>query len=116
MMRLVEYEATQGESMYTLMNLFEDTRIGIFSKKVNSTDIYQRNIQRAYVEKMIDLLNSDDNAVKGSEVPALARWNLKQVLQSFNTGVAPAPRTQMHVLDLKHRINLALEGLDQLRK
>lgn len=51
-MRMVENESLNGADAYTVLNMMEDIRTGIFSElyKGQAVDAYRRNLQRTFVE------------------------------------------------------------------
>ena len=51
-MRMVENESLNGTDAYTVLNMMEDIRTGIFSElyKGQAVDAYRRNLQRTFVE------------------------------------------------------------------
>ncbi|MBL4674660.1 MAG: zinc-dependent metalloprotease [Mucilaginibacter sp.] len=54
--RMYDNQSKNGASAYTVANLFDDLRAGIFKGKL---DEYKRNLQRGYIENLKNLLNED---------------------------------------------------------
>ncbi|MCB0635563.1 MAG: zinc-dependent metalloprotease, partial [Lewinella sp.] len=106
--RLLEAEARAG-GHYTITDLFNETRQGIFSDlngRVPS-DLYRRNLQRSYVDKLIELMKEEDDDVQETEIPAIARMALNE-LQGQLEGGRDA-RVRAHYADLKARIDAAMD-------
>jgi len=68
MQRLIEAEARVGDDAYALPELFEDVRGSIWSELTSRSpiDVYRRNLQRAYVERMEFLMTQEPAAFGGS--------------------------------------------------
>lgn len=62
MKRLVEQEAFHGSEAYTLGEMMEYLRLGVWSEAGagRATDAYRRNLQRAYVDRMAALMVDED--------------------------------------------------------
>ena len=105
--RLSENEALNGNSAYTVYELFEDTRKSIF--KGGDLDLYQRNLQRIYVEKLKDIKEMDDRDVMISDIQAAATATLQTISKSIKTKRKFSNIEQMHKTDLKMRIENILE-------
>jgi len=108
--RMVQQDAYYGDDAYSLEELFEDTREGLFSEAYegDDTDTYRRNLQRGYVEQMGALM-TDEEATQ-TDVAAYARAELRtlrNVLANADSGHRP---TQIHFEDLVARIDAMLEG------
>lgn len=102
--RLSEQESMLGENTYTLSSLFEDTRDMIFfeMKSKTTTDAYRRTLQRLYIDKMVDLMEDDDNDM--FDYKALARSNLRSIMGLSKKAKSSDPLTKAHYKDLKDRI------------
>jgi hypothetical protein len=68
--RLIEAETFHGSEAYSLMEMFGDLRSGIWSEiyKKKAVNVYRRNLQRAFLERMEYLLKEEQ-----SPIPAAAR-------------------------------------------
>ena len=73
--RLADNESMQGTQTYTMSNLFNDTKDMIFS--YNNPDVYQRVLQRTYVDKLMSMVDEDSNSK--SDARALARHTLDSI-------------------------------------
>ena len=111
MKRLVEQEAFHGEDAYSLGEMLDDLRAGVWSEVASgaATDAYRRNLQRAYLDRMKTLM-WDDNAME-SDVATFARgqlMTLKGELEAAVEGVSHQP-TQWHFMDAIVRIETMLD-------
>jgi len=75
MKRLADNESLMGDKTYTLSNMFEDSKDMIFS--YSQPDVYQRGLQRTYVDKMMALI--DEENANNSDARALARLTLESI-------------------------------------
>ena len=69
--RIIENEALNGRAAYNLNDLFSDLRVGLM--KVDKPDVYQRNLQRFYVLRLLKLIKDDGGR---SDISAMARGEL----------------------------------------
>jgi hypothetical protein len=130
MVRLLETSSVSKEN-YSVDELMTDLNKGIFSelKNKNSIDIYRRNIQKLYVDKVIELLKPGTASVRSVAVGATSGYNTRKVnlaqtdLPSIARGQLNSLKNDLklstsrmtdkmskyHVLDLVYRIE---QGLD----
>src|SRR5262249_53162583 len=78
-------------------------------------DLYRRNLQRAYV----DLLGANLDTPPGdSDWPALARFELDRIAKEIQTrtdaGTNLGPITRVHLVDIKTRIDHALDAIPSI--
>ncbi len=126
--RMLENEALNGDEAYTTMDMMTDLRNGLFSelKSSRKIDMYRRNLQRAYVERLETLMTKEQRALSGrfarfstrtnidvsqSDIRAIVRQelkDLKRTLQS-NTGRMSDKISRIHLIDLIERIDLILD-------
>jgi hypothetical protein len=130
MVRLLEASAVSKDN-YSVDELISDLNKGIFSEvKSNAAiDMYRRNLQKLYVDKMIELLKPGSTTVRAvpvgvtygfttrkvnlaqTDLPSIARGqliNLRNELK-LSTSKITDRMSKYHVLDLISRIT---EGLD----
>ncbi len=132
MQRLIETSAAD-KNAYSLDELFTDLRQGIWSElqSKKTIDVYRRNLQKVYVEKMISLLNPSATPApsgpgfggqfappaspvadpKRSDVISLTRAHLIALRSDINAAL-PATSDRMsryHLQDVLVRINQALD-------
>ncbi len=117
MKRLIETEALHVSEAYSLINMFEDVRQGIWSEiyskgTVLEMDPYRRNLQRAYLDKMKDLMEMKDDKMNQTDIKAITRANLKILKNDIREVLSKAKRasaTRYHLNDTMDRIDEILE-------
>ena len=72
-------------------------------------DLYKRNLQRIYVEKLKDIKEMEDRDVMISDIQAAATATLQTISKSIKTKKKFSNIEQMHKTDLKMRIENILE-------
>lgn len=103
--RLADNESINGASTYTLSNLFNDSEKMIFS--YTNPDVYQRVLQRTYVDQMIEMIDDDSS---NSDARALARQSLASVASDTKRlRRRGSSITKAHFADLRSVILNALE-------
>ena len=129
MVRLLETSMASKEN-YSVDELITDLNKGIFSelKSKNAIDMFRRNIQKVYVNKMIDLLKPGNATVRAvpvgvtygfntrtvnlaeTDLPSIARGQLIGLRDDLKMSAARMTdkMSKYHVLDLISRINEAL--------
>ncbi|UCC24909.1 MAG: zinc-dependent metalloprotease [Gemmatimonadales bacterium] len=114
MKRLVEQEAFHGAQAYSLGEMLDDLRGGIWSElgAGTVTDAYRRNLQRAYVERMAELMQDED--ALASDVAPFARGQLRTLRGELERGVSRVNHraTRLHYQDAMARIDDILDGND----
>jgi len=123
--RMIENEALNGSNAYTFMEMMEDTRKGLFSEveSRSNIDIYRRNLQRAYIERMEYLMTEEQGAasrfssrtnidVSQSDIRAVVRAELKALKNSLTKNGKRDRMSEIHLEDLVERINLILDPKD----
>ncbi|AOW21690.1 zinc-dependent metalloprotease [Urechidicola croceus] len=126
MTRMVENETLNGSEAYTLVSMMNDLRNGIWSELRNgrSIDTYRRNLQRAHVERLAELLNSEDVkktstssyvkttavTVNRSDIIPVIRGELKRIQRDARRVSTSAPNTitRYHLQDIVERIETIL--------
>jgi hypothetical protein len=132
LIRLSEYEHTLGpENSYSILELFEDVRDGVFTELENASeiDVFRRSLQRRYVELMSSKINPDPPAAGGgrgglggrggapsldpelSDIFPAVRAHLAE-LDDMIEAVIPltSDMQKAHLEDLRFRISEALKG------
>ncbi len=111
MKRLVEQEAFHGNRAYTLGEMLNDLRESIWREAMNgrATDAYRRNLQRAYLDRMKDLM-MDDNAM-ASDVAPFARGQLMTLMDELASASMNNRHeaTRLHFVDAVIRIETMLD-------
>ncbi|PKL93687.1 MAG: hypothetical protein CVV20_02380 [Gemmatimonadetes bacterium HGW-Gemmatimonadetes-1] len=118
---LVEYEARLGNSTYTLAEYLNDLRAGVWGELASrrvSVDIYRRNLQRAYLDRINAELNPPAPSATapkptgwGSDVRAMYRAELRTLDQmaAGASGRAADQMTRVHLADVRAEIAKILE-------
>jgi hypothetical protein len=120
MLRLIEAEAADPNT-YTLANLFDDMRTGLWSELSSgqAITVHRRNLQKVFLEKMIAIYKPPTTVVgsfdpKKSDINSIARATLLK-LQSEITAAASNSNDSMsryHLQDCLSRI----EGVFEVRR
>jgi hypothetical protein len=123
LIRLLETSSLDKKN-YSVDELMSDLRKGIFSElNTNATiDIYRRNLQKLYVNNLIEALDNEGKKTASglnrrpvsyneTDIPSIARGQLTQLKNSLKLGAAAnADRlSKFHLLDLVARLNTGLE-------
>ncbi|MEM9391538.1 MAG: zinc-dependent metalloprotease [Bacteroidota bacterium] len=82
MKRMVDNEVLNGAGAYSLSEMLRDLRNGIWSelRGARSIDAYRRNLQRAHVMRLGELMNDTENA--RSDINAASRAELRAIQTS----------------------------------
>jgi hypothetical protein len=117
--RLLDHESINSNN-YSALEMLQDTRKGIWSEAnvTKNVDIYRRNLQRAYIDRMSYLMTEDLNPrsdqafdVSQSDIRALVRGELnvlkRQVINASNRSTNTV--TKYHYKDCIERINQILD-------
>jgi len=111
MKRLVEQEAFRGDAAYTLGEMLDDLRRGVWTelRDGRAIDPYRRNLQRAYLER-IDSLMHDPEAAR-TDVGPFLRDQLLALRREIRAGMLrSSPRaTRLHLQDALVRIEAILK-------
>ena len=83
MKRLIEQEAFHGSAAYSLSEMMSDLRNGVWSElsSGDEADVYRRNLQRAYLGRMDELMN-DEEALQ-TDVAPYVRAHLNSLLEGL---------------------------------
>lgn len=111
MKRLVEQEAFLGDQAYGLGDMLDDLRTGVWSEAAagRATDAYRRNLQRAYLTRMGELM-VDEEALQ-TDIAPFARGQLTTLrgeLQRALNRTNHEP-TRLHYRDAVARIDEILD-------
>lgn len=109
--KLVEAEASLGNNAYSLNELLTDLKKGILSELAGRKpiDIYRRNLQKSYINALINLVNSTGQSVTvGGVTISTSSVSDKSDIKSV---------VRAHLAALKTEITVAAAGtVDQLSK
>jgi uncharacterized protein DUF4953/uncharacterized protein DUF5117/uncharacterized protein DUF5118 len=126
--RLIENKALNGSKAYSLVNMMDDLRRGIWSELSTgrSIDTYRRNLQRAYIDRLSYLMTAKKQpkllnfgrytkgtrvTISQSDIRAVVRGELNILKRAVSNAIAKAPNriTQYHLQDAKKRIENILD-------
>ncbi|MBT0608554.1 zinc-dependent metalloprotease [Aequorivita echinoideorum] len=119
MARIIENESINGKDSYSLLEMMDDLRSGIFSELKNgkAIDTYRRNLQRAYVDRLEYLMTKEQEGrnrtkvdVNQSDIRSVARAELKTLDNDIRNAIGRISdkMSKIHLLDLRERINIIL--------
>jgi hypothetical protein len=119
---LVKAEAQLGADAYTVTDLFSDLKKGIWTEVAThqKIDIYRRNLQKVYVDRLIALFVPQDNQnpmmgggsqMKSSDVTSLAKAHARSLAAEVRAAAATAPDavTKAHLQDIADKLTTALD-------
>jgi hypothetical protein len=128
--KLLNASAMEGAKAYQATDLLNDLKKGIFSEVYahKPIDIFRRNLQKAYVRHLSELLSPGGGSSGGgggivimfgappadptrSDVSSIARAQLTSLRNEMRSAAAAMPdnMSRYHLNDLVERINMALE-------
>ena len=124
LLRLTTSYTRFKNASYSLHEMMEDTRKGLFSELTNqkATDVFRRNLQKTYVTQLGDLINpaaANTSApspfraapvdVENTDVISEAKAQLKKLASSLKASSNADAATQNHYEDLQDRIKKILD-------
>jgi hypothetical protein len=126
MQRLIEGEARLGDDAYTLGEMLGDLRGAIWSELAagRSIDVYRRNLQRGYLERMEWLMTEEPTAVPAafrsfvttvdlpqSDIRPFVRGELETLKREIRAALSRGPNraTRLHLQDATVRIDKILD-------
>jgi hypothetical protein len=109
--RMAELANNSPKQAYPPVEMLSDVRAGIWSELSNEVveiNLHRRNLQRAHVELLGSHASRTDAT---SDLPALARGELKALLAAVKAGTAKSKErvTLLHLQDIEARIDRILE-------
>ncbi|RDC56903.1 DUF5117 domain-containing protein [Pedobacter chinensis] len=94
--RLLDNETKNGSAKaYTLPELFTDLKQSVFA--VGRADAFKRNLQRAYVDRLSDLMTKENELPVGFPVEAAANYGLTPVNVNLSD-IRPLVRAELKTL------------------
>ncbi|WP_316738205.1 zinc-dependent metalloprotease [Pedobacter aquatilis] len=131
--KLISAEALDGASAYKITDLFTDLNASIFTelKSNQAIDVYRRNLQKLYVDKLISIIKpatpatTATNAIlvgrggttqgglsaSQSDVASVVKGQLRELDATIKTGAnAATGLSKYHLQDLSDRIENALDS------
>ncbi len=127
MQRLIESEAQASDEAYQLVDLLDDVRAAVWGELDSGAaiDVYRRNLQRAYVERMEYLMTQELNIpaaffgfggftavdVSQSDIRAFVRGDLVTLRAAAQRAASRASdrTTRLHLEDVVIRIDRVLD-------
>jgi hypothetical protein len=128
MARLIENEVINGKNAYTLMNMMDDSRKGIWSELTTgkAIDAYRRNLQKAHIERLDFLMKNElppinpewrrwikrtEVKVSQSDIVSVSRYQLKNLQRDIRAAIGRTTDTmsKIHLEDCLERINNILD-------
>jgi len=126
--RMIENEALNNDDAYPYLSMMQELRQGLFSelRSGKTIDVYRRNLQRAYIDRMEFLMTEDQPRLRGafarfsrrtnvnvsqSDIRPVVRAELKNLRRNVQAAIGRT-RDQMsryHLSDLAERIDLILD-------
>lgn len=110
--RMTEAEATLGSNAYSMIEMFDDVKDGVFSelRTGSKVDPYRRALQRAYVDRMEELMEMEDAKYSQTDIQAVARGTLSNLEREIKSGVnrQVEKMSKYHLEDLSERISKIL--------
>jgi hypothetical protein len=129
MQRLIEAEARNGSDAYTLGEMLGDLHGAVWSelRRGGSIDVYRRNLQRGYLERMEWLMNEEPGPVPAfarafvtnvdvpqSDIRPFVRGELETLKRQIRAALGRNPdrTTRLHLQDAIVRIDAILDPKD----
>ena len=128
MARMIENQTLNGTEAYSLLEMMDDLRKGLWSetRKGSKIDTYRRNLQKAYIERLAYLMTADNESKKGdsggyqkstpintgqSDIRSIARAELNILRKDLKNAINRTidPMTKYHLQDAVDRIELILD-------
>ncbi len=115
--RLIEWERRWDERTYTAFEHMDNVRASVFKemRSNSNVDVHRRNLQRAYVLQMENLMNMDSFSGFGNTPVTVSQSDIRPIvreqLETLKTEVARAKgrtndrATRVHYNDLENRID-----------
>ncbi|HLW18915.1 MAG TPA: zinc-dependent metalloprotease, partial [Cyclobacteriaceae bacterium] len=93
--RVIENQALNGKEAYTILELFEDLRKGLWTELPNgqAIDVHRRSLQRAHLARLEELLTKE-----APEVPAAFRSRAGAQINAAQSDIRPVVRAELKTL------------------
>jgi hypothetical protein len=109
--RMIDNEALNGTKAYTITSMLRDLRNGLWSElaSTRNIDAFRRNLQRAHVNRLAQLM--EDDAEKRSDISAAARAELNIIQRRARSAANryQAGIVRYHLQDIDALIDEILE-------
>ena len=112
MARLIENEAINGDDAYSLLDMMTELRKGVWSElpRGRKIDIYRRNLQRAYIDRMEYLMT------ESQQIPAfLRRFGVATTVNVSQSDIRPVVRAELNNLkrDIRNGLSRTSNNLSR---
>ena len=124
--RLIEAEAHNGREAYALTDMMKDLRSGIWSelRSGKKIDVYRRNLQRAYIDRLAYLMTAKNQRklpssggyrkstavnTSQSDIRAVVRAELKALKSQLRSARGRDAMSRIHIADAIERVNDILD-------
>lgn len=112
--RMLENEALNGSTAYSANAMFTDLRSGIYGELSSgrAIDTYRRNLQKAMVEELGKLYLHEEDDIKTTDIPSMARGHLNAIKALARSGANRQSNevNKFHLQYLVDRIDDILEN------
>ena len=110
---MIQNEAINGKEAYTIRELHEDLREGIFQelKTSEKISVSRRNLQRIFINEIGRYMNIQHQLYGNSDASSVARSNLKTIKKKIDESIVSQrdKMTNHHLQDLLARIESLLK-------
>ena len=127
MARLIENEAINGSNAYSLLDMMSDLRKGIWSELYNNNkiDVYRRNLQLAYLDRVEYIMTEDQSQVSSrfrnyitsvkvsqSDIRTIAASELMELKKDIKKSIKRTSNkmSKIHLEASLNKVNKILEG------
>ena len=113
LLRLIENESENARDAYTISDLMKDLRNSIWNEltKSSNIDVYRRNLQKSYVERLEYLIYNEDTKYSNSDIPSIARASLFELKNLIKLNInKKSGISKDHLNDILNRIEVVLEN------
>ena len=126
--RMIENEALNDDNAYNYLSMMQDLRSGLFSelRGGQTIDVYRRNLQRAYVDRLAHLMTEEQTRITGpfarfvnrtnvnvsqSDIRPVVRAELKNLRRNTQSAIGRTGdrMSRYHLSDLVERIDNILD-------
>jgi hypothetical protein len=113
--RLIEEETSEGAQAYTANDMLRDLQKGVFTELATARpiDAYRRNLQKAYVNRIIDLMDGKGKVYvsAGNDALSILKSHAKELAAAIHVAAARYPNsvTRSHLEDIDERLMRSLK-------
>jgi hypothetical protein len=113
--RLIEEQTAEGSNAYTASEMLHDLQESLFTELTGAKpiDVYRRNLQKAYVDRIILTLDDKSNfsADRGNDARSIAKSHVKELAAAIHVAAARYPEslTRSHLEDIYERLMRSLK-------